>query len=163
MTDERIIACDLNLDGWTVAEARAYRDAVGVNAEYALGAMQKAIAESRAEARAEFGEAVDAEGWTPPKDWVPLAMLNLDPIHLAGFAYIAARRDDPALDFAAFTDAVHVGELSQAFYTQLVSQAEAAAAPLPNRAARRSTPGRPTKNGTPSRTPTSGRSPRSTP
>lgn len=161
---ERIITCDLDLDGWTVAEARAYRAAVGVNAEYALGTMRKAVLEAQAEAREAFGDAVDAEGWSPPDDWLPLAMLNLDAMHLAGFAYIAARRVEPGLGFDDFTNQIHVGELSQAFYGQLIARAEDDdAAPLANRAQRRAKSGRPTKTGTPSRTSTTGRSARSTP
>ena len=163
MTDERTISCDLDIGGWTVAEARAYRAAVGVNAEYAIGMLRQAATASRAEAREQFGDAVDDDKWAPPDDWTPLAMLNLDPMYLAGFAYIAARRDDRTLDFGEFIEQLHVGELSQSFYAELMGQAEDAAAPLPNRAARRKAPGRLTKTATPSPTSTAGHSKRSTP
>jgi hypothetical protein len=164
MTDEpRVIVCDLGVDGWTVKEARVYRAAVGVNAEYAIGAMQKAAIDSRHEAREAFGDAVDKPGWDPPDGWMPLAMLNLDPFYLAGFAFIAARRTVPGLDFGAFTDEIHVGELSRAFYAELMAEAEDAAPPLVNREQRRAKSGRPTKTATPSRTSSAGRSTRSTP
>ena len=76
---ERIIACDMKLDEWTVGEADAYRKAVGVNAEYAYGALMEALRTTRDEARDTFGDAVDAEDWTPPDDWLPMAMLNVPP------------------------------------------------------------------------------------
>jgi len=164
MTDERTITCDLDLDGWTVSEAHAYRAAVGVNPEYAWGLIANAVKASMTEARETYGEAVEAKGWKPPKDWVPLAMLNLDPVQLAGFVYVTARRADPGLDFAALLDELHVGELSQAFFGQLMATAEAAA-PLVNREQKRAAAksGRATKTATPSGTSTAARSPRSTP
>lgn len=163
MTEPRTIICDLQIDGWTVAEARAYRSAVGVNPEYAWGLLTNAVKASLAEARETYGEAVEAPGWEPPSDWVPLAMLNLDSAQLAGFVYVAARRDEPGLDFAALLEELHVGELSQAFFTQLMATAEAAA-PLANREQRRATKsGRKRATVTPSGSSTAARSPRSTP
>ena len=165
MSEEHVIVCDLEVDGWTVAEADAYRKAVGVNAEYAWGIVQRAVRESQVEARETYGEAVDEPGWSPPDGWAPLAMLNLDPLYLAGFAYVAARRADPALTFDALLGSLHVGELVSAFYGQLTTLAEERA-PLaaPNREQRRATKsGRPKTSASPSATSTAGRSPRSKP
>jgi hypothetical protein len=124
MSEEHVIICDLEVDGWTVAEADAYRKAVGVNAEYAWGIVQRAVKESLVEARELYGEAVDEPGWQPPADWAPLAMLNLDPLYLAGFAFVAARREEPGLAFETLAGQLRLGELVSSFYGQLTALAE---------------------------------------
>lgn len=157
---ERIIACDMKLDEWTVGEADAYRKAVGVNAEYAYGALMEALRTTRDEARDTFGDVVDAEDWTPPDDWLPMAMLNVPPLYLAGFAYVAALRDEPGLDFADFVKLVRVGELTHVFYAELTGAAD----PLVNRAQRRArAKSRPSKPASPSASSTAGRSGKSAP
>ena len=69
----------MNVQDWKVPEARAYRKHVGVNPEFAADAISAAIDEAQAEARAKFGDDVDAQGWEPPDDWTPPALLNVDP------------------------------------------------------------------------------------
>lgn len=160
----RTVVVDIDLDGWTVAEARAYREAVGVNAEYALAQLNKAVAESQQAALEEFGDAVTTPGWEPPEGWIPMPMMNVDPAHLLGFAWIAARREDESLSFAALSDSLPISGLMEAFYTAIGLAAEKAAeeaAPLVNREQRRAS-GRQSKTGSPSRTSTAGRSPKST-
>ena len=39
--DERLILIDIDVLHWKVSETRAYRKAVGVNPEYALGMLQR--------------------------------------------------------------------------------------------------------------------------
>ena len=70
------------------------------------------------------GEAVDEPGWQPPADWAPLAMLNLDPLYLAGFAFVAARREEPGLAFETLAGQLRLGELVSSFYGQLTALAE---------------------------------------
>jgi hypothetical protein len=163
VSDERVITCDLDIEGWTVAEAAAYRKATKVNPQYAWGLITAAVRASMNEARELYGAAVDETGWTPPADWAPLAMLDLDPVHLAGFVYVAALRADPAADFDELCGSLHVGELSRLFFEQLTGMAEEAA-PLANRQQRRAAKRGPkTKPATPSGTSTAARSARSTP
>jgi len=150
---ERIVVVDIDVEKWTVAEARAYREAIGVNAEYALGQLQLAATMARDDARRLFGEAVDDPGFTPPSDWVPLSMLNVDPVYLCGFAWIAARRSQPELTYAELENELPQGQMMRAFYEALA----ASIAPLGNRAARRSQPRTPpTKTASRSATSTRG-------
>ena len=163
MNEERVIVVDINVEQWTVGEARAYRDAVGVNPEYALGVLQNAVNESRADAVKEFGDACFEEGWKPPAGWAPLRMLNVDPAYLLGFAWIAARRADPSVTYTALENELPVGDLSEAFYAALSATIEAAT-PLANRAERRARGRGPrTTTASPSRASSAGRSRKSTP
>ena len=95
--------------------------AVGVNPEYAIGALKNAADEVAAEAKAKFG---DAE---PPDGWLPLALLNIDPAYLLGFAWIVARREAPTLTFDGYSEEVEAGELMEAFYGNVGEEAEEAA------------------------------------
>lgn len=159
MTD-LVIRIDLQVDQWKVPEARAYRGAVGVNAEYAADSIQRAFADGEKEARAEFGDKVDIEGWEPPDGWTPPGLFNIDPDYLLGFAWIPARRDDPALEYDAFAESVPYGDLLKAFW-ESVLEAVKEAAPFENREARRKR-GLVSKTGSKSAPSTTGRSPRST-
>lgn len=132
--DVQVVTIDVNVEQWTVREARAYREAVGVNAEYALGQLQLAAKLVASDARQEFGEKTEEDSWEPPADWVPLAMMNIDPAYLLGFAWIGARRKDPDVTYEGLEDSLPVGQLMPAFYAALTAGAEA---PLANRAARR--------------------------
>jgi len=159
---ETVIAIDLQIDDWKIPEARAYRKAVGVNPEYALQGVQQAFTDAEAESRTEFGEKVDEEGWQPPDGWLPSALLNIAPDYLLGFAWVAARRADPALDYEAFAESVPYGGLVAGFWEAIMGAAEEVAGPLvPSRAERR-------KRGPASRTASSlattstGRSPKPT-
>jgi hypothetical protein len=136
---EIVIKVDLNVDEWRIPEARAYRAAVHVNPEYAADAIRAAFVEAEAEGRDTFGEAMDAEGWEPPDDWMPRCLLSFDPDYLLGFAWIPARRDDPGLEYEAFAESLSYGDLVTAFWKAMTdaAEAEAAAAPLANRAERR--------------------------
>ena len=157
---EQVIAIDLGVDGWRVPEARAYRKAVGVNAEYAAAAIQQAFVEAEKEARDEFGDNVDVEGWEPPAGWVPKSLFNFDPDYLLGFAWIPARRGDADLAFEPFAESLKYGDLVAAFWSEITSAAEAAL-PLGNREARRKR-GPASKTGSRSATTSSGRSKTST-
>ena len=134
---ERIVTVDLEVDAWRIPEARAYRTAVGVNAEYAAAKIQQAFVDAREEGLAKFGEAMDAEGWEPPDDWMPASLFNFEPDYLLGFAWIPARRTEPELGYEAFAESLKYGDLVAAFWDAMVSAAEAAV-PFENRADRRS-------------------------
>jgi hypothetical protein len=158
---EQTIAIDLQVQDWKVPEARAYRAAVKVNPEYAATQIDAAIRESEKEARDVFGDAVDTEGWEPPDDWTPSAMMNVDPDYLLGFAWIPARRDNPDLTWEKFGDeGPSYGDLVSGFWAALQRTVEEAA-PLLNREARRKT-GQRSKTASSSATSTTGRSKRST-
>ena len=161
MSNERVIAIDLQIDEWRIPEALAYRSAVGINAEYAVVKVNDAIRASLDGARAEFGDAVDVPGWKPPDGWAPPELLNLEPHYLLGFAWIAARRDHPTLAYEAFAETLTYGELVGAFWGAMERQVEEVAVPLVNREQRRQS-GRPSKTASPSATPTTGRSQTST-
>ena len=158
---ERVISIDLQVDQWRIPEARAYRKSVGVNAEYAADSIQQAFVASEAEARAKFGELVDEEGWEPPDGWLPPSLLNIDPDYLLGFAWVPARRTDPALEYEAFAESLPYGELLQAFWDALIAAVQEEVPLAPNREARRKrTPA--SRTGSRSATTSSGRSKRST-
>jgi hypothetical protein len=157
-----VIAVDLQVDTWKIPEARAFRGAVGVNAEFAAAAIQAAFVAAEKQARDEFGEKVDEPGWEPPWEWVPPALLNIDPDYLLGFAWIAARRADPALDYDAFAESLVYSELVAGFWAAIVEAARDALPLEPNRAARRSRgPASKTASSSPART--TGPSKKSTP
>lgn len=156
----KVIVIDLQIDEWRIVEALAYRSAVGVNAEYAVVKVNDAIRASLDGARAEFGAAVDVPGWQPPDGWAPPELLNLDPHYLLGFAWIAARRDEPTLTYEAFAETLTYGELVGAFWGAMERQVEEVAVPLVNREQRRRS-GRPSKTASRSATPTTGPSPTS--
>ena len=108
--EETVVEIDLDILHWTVKETRQYRACVGVNPEYAIGALKVAADESAAEAKRLYGET------DPPEDWMPLALLNIDPAYLLGFAWMAARRKAPALTFEAYSGEIETGDLMAAFY-----------------------------------------------
>lgn len=165
--EPRVIAIDLDVDRFTVAESRLFRAAVGCNPEYALITLQRAVNEGREEAYAAFGERMDEQGWKPPAGWAPSAMLNVDPAYLCGFAWICARRSDPSITYEAMEQSLPMGELMDAFYgalTETIERATKASAPLADRAARRSRQPTPrTTSASKSRGSTTGHSERSTP
>ena len=49
--EETLVEIDLDILHWTVKETREYRAAVGVNPEYAIGALKVAADDSAAEAK----------------------------------------------------------------------------------------------------------------
>ena len=118
MPDEKLVLIDIDIMHWTVFETRLYRTAVGVNPEYAMGALKKAAEDSSAAIAAEFG---DAE---PPDDYMPMALLNVDPGYLLGFAWMAARRADKTLTFDDYAETIETGALMQAFYGASAEAAE---------------------------------------
>ena len=134
---DRTIIVDLGVDDWHIPEARAYRKAVGVNPEYAAVAIEGAFSEAQKQARAEFGDAVDEDGWETPEDWLPKVLFNFEPDYLLGFAWIPARRTEPGLEYEEFAESLLYGDLVGAFWTAMNEMAKAAEAPLENRAARR--------------------------
>jgi hypothetical protein len=119
MPDEKLVLLDMDYEHWTVKEARTYRTAVGVNPEYAVGALVRAGQESDAETAA-FGEA------GPPEGYLPLPLLNIDPGYLLGFAWMAARRESPVLTFDAYAEDIETGELMRAFIEMLTERVEEA-------------------------------------
>ncbi|HAM57211.1 MAG TPA: hypothetical protein DCQ64_18115 [Candidatus Rokubacteria bacterium] len=163
---ERVLKIDLNVSGWTIPEARAYRRAAGVNPEYAGEVVDRAFRATDDEARETFGAQVDEEGWTPPEDWMPLCLANFDPDYLLGFFWIPARRADPSIEYEAFAASVPYGDLLAAFWAFVMESAEKAEAESPlgqaNRATRRAT-GQRGKTASRSRTSSAGRSPKPKP
>jgi len=159
---EPVVAVDLQVDTWKIPEARAFRKAVGVNAEYAASAIQDAFVAAERDSRAEFGAKVDEEGWEPPGEWIPPSLLNIDPDYLLGFAWIPAHRADPALEYEAFAESLLYSELVAGFWAAVLEAAKAAVPLVPNRAARRSLGPR-SQTASPSPTSTTGPSKKSTP
>ena len=159
---QAVIAVDLQVDTWKIPEARAFRKAVGVNAEFAASAIQDAFIAAEKYSRAEFGDKIDEEGWEPPDDWTPPSLLNIDPDYLLGFAWIPARRADPSLEYDAFAESLVYSELVAGFWDAVLEAARAAVPLEPNRAARRKR-GPASPNASPSPTTTTGRSRKSTP
>lgn len=162
MTD-LVLKLDLNSDAWTIPEGRLYRQAAGVNVDYAWEVIRRAIDAAETEARETFGEAIDTEGFTEPEGWTPLSVLNIDPDYLLAMYWIRARRDDHELTYDAFAECVPYGDLASSFWQAMSDAVEAAAAPLvaPNREQRRKTGPR-SKPASRSRTSTAGRSKTST-
>ena len=148
----------LSISEWTVPEAFAYRAAVKVNPEHAAQQIMNAFRAIEAEVRDEFGEKVDEEGWSPPEEWVPGALLNIDPMHLLGFFWIPARRNDKALAFDDFAESIPYGALIEgfwAFITEALKEAPDEAPLVKNRAQRRAS-GQRGKSASPSLTSTDG-------
>ena len=83
---------DIGWTEWPFAVQLAYRDATGVNPQYALVQIAKAFDAAAAEATDE--------------QTVPAPLLNLDPRWLLGFVWISERRKQPGLRFADLLDEV---------------------------------------------------------
>jgi hypothetical protein len=118
MSEERLILIDIDVMHWKVGETRAYRAAVGVNPEYALGVIMRASEEAAAEIKTKFGDE------QPPPEYMPLPMLSVDPMFLLGFAWVTARRSDPALTFDAYAEDIETGQLMEAFYGASAGQVD---------------------------------------
>lgn len=161
MSEPREITVDINVDNWTVLESHEFRRRVGVNPEYAMVMVQRAWNAAADEMRDTFGSAMDEEGWRPPEDFVPLAILNVDAMHLLGFAWIAHRRDNPDAAFEAWSGTIPVGELNQAFYSAMNAMVEAQHTVPLNRQQRRQS-GRRSATPSPSATSSTGPSETST-
>ena len=134
---EKVLRMDLDIDHWTVFEAHAYHRAVGVNAEYALGTVQRAFQTAHAEAVERYGDAVDVKGWEPPDDWVPLAILDIEPTYLLGFCWVSERRDDHDLAFDTMANSVEYGALTRGFWDSATEAVDDAPLVAPNREQRR--------------------------
>lgn len=117
MSEPRVIALELDYEEWTVDELHDYRGAVSVNAPFAAAKIEEAKAADFADL---FTRMADDGGklgdtFTPPPDWQPLHILAIDPEWMLGFAWIPARRADPALEWKAFCIEVKAGQLLEAF------------------------------------------------
>lgn len=161
MSEETVLTIALPIDSWTVEETISYRHAIGVNALYAADELERALSGGLDEARAEFGEKVDEDGWEPPDGWSPRSISNLDPEQLLGFCWISARRKDSSLDFGEFAKQINYGSLMDAFWEFLAEAAtpleEEETPPPQNRATRRAS-GQRSKSKSRSRTSSAGHS-----
>lgn len=88
---------DIGWQNWPFTVQLAYRDATGVNPQYALMQIAKAFEQAAAE---------EADEQT-----VPAQLLNFDPRWLLGFVWIAERRERHGLRFADLMEEVNYPDL----------------------------------------------------
>ena len=105
---------DLGINRWTLREQMAFRDAVGVNPQYAFAQIVKAFE--------------GAEGGV-----VPDSALNIPPAYLVGLAWVTMKRKrdeltmDDVIDYAGSSDALF--EAFSAAMDDLGDEQEEAARP----------------------------------
>jgi hypothetical protein len=120
---------DFAWQDWPFAVQLAYRDVVKVNPQYAAVKIGDALEAVRDQVKAEFGDVPD--DWEPPEDWVPAALLNIDPRYLLGFVWIAERRHEPGLRFDDLIERMDYQGLIVALMTELAKEAPEAPDPAP--------------------------------
>ena len=127
MSEPAPVPIDLDFSHWKLPEVRAFRAATkGVLPDRAMIAIQNTFRRAEMEAVEQFGEA------DPPDDWMPEAIGDLDPDHLAAFSWVAVRREQPDLTFDEFCETLPYGLLQEAFWRVLFEAAESADAfPFP--------------------------------
>lgn len=109
--ERRLPEPDLDVLRWTRKETEAYRKAVGVNPLFAIGTIEEARREAAEDIERRFGD----DG--APDGFLPLPLLAVPTDYFLGFVWMAARREDKALQFAAYGDGVEVGDLLGAFFS----------------------------------------------
>lgn len=109
------IKFDLHYGKWLLPEARAFASAIGKMPGAAIGDVSNVVRRAVAERIDRFGDEAPPEGWTPD------AWMTFDVDLMAAFAWIVARRADPALTFAAYSETLVYGELLAAFLVAVAS------------------------------------------